>query len=187
MSQLASQRTAAGPAVTSQSSQFLTFVLGPELFALDILGVREIIEYAEITTVPMMPDYVRGVLNLRGAVVPVIDLQVRFGRQASAVGKRTCVIIIEALLGEERQTVGLVVDAVNAVLDIPASDIEPPPSFGASVRTEFIQGVGKVEGRFVILLDLDNIMSAEELLPLENPEELEGGAEPAADPAEPVH
>ena len=152
------------PAAAAQLSQYLTFVLSSEMFALDILSIREIIEYAEITAVPMMPDYVRGVINLRGAVVPVVDLQVRFGRPASPVGKRTCVIIIEATMaGGERQVVGLVVDAVNAVLDIPPTDIEPAPAFGANVRTEFIRGMGKVDNRFVILLDLDNVMNARDL------------------------
>jgi len=187
MAQLAIPGTPAAAAAAVPSSQYLTFVLGPEPFALDILGVREIIEYAEITTVPMMPDYVRGVINLRGAVVPVVDLQVRFGRAASAVSKRTCVIIIEAQVGEDRQVVGLVVDAVNAVLDIPAGDIEPAPSFGASVRTEFIQGVGKVDGRFVILLDLDNIMSAQDLAPLENPQGLEDAEAAQTDASESMH
>ena len=148
-------------------SQYLTFVLGSEVFAVAILGIKEIIEYPEITSVPMMPDYFRGVINLRGAVVPVVDLQVRFGRAVSAVSKRTGIVIIEALAGGERQVVGLVVDAVNAVLDIPAGDIEPPPTFGVSVRAEFIHGMAKVDGRFVILLDVDHVLSAQDIQQLD--------------------
>src|ERR1700761_9669977 len=133
--------SAAGTAADgAQTHQYLTFMLGGELFAIGILCIKEIIEYASLTEVPMMPAAVRGVINLRGAVVPVLDLPVRFGKAASAVNKRTCIVIIDVMLGSERQTLGLVVDAVNAVLDVPSSDIEPPPAFGASIRTEFIQG-----------------------------------------------
>lgn len=151
--------TAAAPA-----GQFLTFVLGGEVFALGILAIKEIIEYSDLTTVPMTPQYVRGVINLRGAVVPVLDLLVRFARQPSPVTKRTCIVIVEINAGGERHDIGLVVDAVNAVLDIPAGDIEPPPGFGATVRTEYIQGMAKVNNRFVILLDVDQALAAEELL-----------------------
>lgn len=151
--------TAAAPA-----GQYLTFVLGGEVFALGILAIKEIIEYSDLTTVPMTPQYVRGVINLRGAVVPVLDLLVRFARQPSPVTKRTCIVIVEINAGGERHDIGLVVDAVNAVLDIPAGDIEPPPGFGATVRTEYIQGMAKVNNRFVILLDVDQALAAEELL-----------------------
>ena len=151
--------TAAAPA-----GQYLTFVLGGEVFALGILAIKEIIEYSDLTTVPMTPEYVRGVINLRGAVVPVLDLLVRFARQPSPVTKRTCIVIVEINAGGERHDIGLVVDAVNAVLDIPAGDIEPPPGFGATVRTEYIQGMAKVNNRFVILLDVDQALAAEELL-----------------------
>ena len=150
--------TAAAPA-----GQYLTFVLGGEVFALGILAIKEIIEYSDLTTVPMTPQYVRGVINLRGAVVPVLDLLVRFARQPSPVTKRTCIVIVEINAGGERHDIGLVVDAVNAVLDIPAGDIEPPPAFGATVRTEYIQGMAKVSNRFVILLDVDQALAAEEL------------------------
>src|ERR1700761_3901730 len=136
----ANTKTTAAKAEASQAGQYLSFVLGTETFAIGIMAIKEIIEYASLTEVPMMPAYVRGVINLRGAVVPVLDLPVRFGKASSAVTKRTCIVIIDVVLGSERQTLGLVVDAVNAVLDVPSSDIEPPPAFGASIRTEFIQG-----------------------------------------------
>ena len=119
-----------------------------------------------VTEVPMMPAYVRGVINLRGSVVPVLDLPVRFGKASSAVTKRTCIVIVEIQAGGEARDVGVVVDTVNAVLDIPSSDIEPPPSFGARIRTDFIQGMGKVDGRFVILLDVHQVLSDEELAAL---------------------
>jgi purine-binding chemotaxis protein CheW len=128
-----------------------------------ILAIKEIIEYANLTEVPMMPAYVRGVINLRGAVVPVIDLSVRFGKPPSPVTKRTCIVIIEIEASGERHDVGVVVDAVNAVLDIPANEIEPPPTFGTRIRTDFIQGMGRVNGRFVILLDVNHVLAVEEM------------------------
>ena len=111
----------------------------------------------------MSPQYVRGVINLRGAVVPVLDLSVRFGRQASPVTKRTCIVIIEVEAGVERHVIGVIVDTVNAVLDIPATEIEPPPSFGMHIRTELVQGMGKVGGRFVILLEVNRMLAADDL------------------------
>jgi purine-binding chemotaxis protein CheW len=151
---------------SEQMHQYLTFVLSGEVFAIGILAIKEIIEYAHLTTVPMTPEYVRGVINLRGAVVPVLDLSVRFGKEASPVTKRTCIVIIEIDVDGVRHDVGVVVDTVNAVLDIPASEIEPPPSFGARIRTDFIQGMGKVNGKFVILLDVNQVLAAQELLAL---------------------
>jgi purine-binding chemotaxis protein CheW len=111
----------------------------------------------------MMPEYVRGVINLRGAVVPVLDVSVRFGREASPVCKRTCIVIIEVHAGGARQEMGLVVDAVNSVLEIAPPQIEPPPTFGARIRTDFIRGMGKVEGRFVIILNVEHLLAAEEI------------------------
>lgn len=151
----------AGPS----TAQYLTFQLGREVFGLGILCIKEIIEYPVITQVPMTPEYIRGVINLRGAVVPVLDLQTRFGRPASNVTKRSCIVIVEVEDGtqENRQIVGLIVDAVNEVLDIAASDIERPPEFGAHVQREFIQGMGKVDNRFIILLDANKVLNADEL------------------------
>lgn len=157
---------ASGPALAAakheQAQQYLTFTLGTEVFAIGILAIKEIIEYSSLTSVPMMPPYVRGVINLRGAVVPVLDLSVRFGKQASPTTKRTCIVIIEISTAGERQDVGVVVDAVDSVLDIPPDQIEPPPAFGARVSTDFIQGMGKVNGKFVILLDVNSVLAPEE-------------------------
>jgi len=148
---------------TERTNQYLTFQLAGEVFAIGILAIREILEYTSLTAVPMMPTYVRGVINLRGAVVPVLDLLVRFGKTPAEVTKRTCIVIVEVTTHGERQVFGVVVDSVNAVLDIPASEIEPPPSFGARIRTDFIQGMGKVNDRFVVLLDVDHVLAAEEI------------------------
>ena len=152
----------------TEEQQYLTFTLGGEMFAIEILNIKEIIEYGHLTTVPMMPEFVRGVINLRGRVVPVIDLSVRFGRKATDTTKRTCNVIIEVQAEGETIDIGIVVDAVSEVLEIPASEIEPPPSFGAKIRADFISGMGKVKGEFVIILGLDKVLSVEEMAVLTN-------------------
>ncbi|QWT46664.1 chemotaxis protein CheW [Azospira inquinata] len=156
-------REAARDGGAVEQQQFLTFQLSGELFGLSILTIKEIIEFGALTPVPMMPAYMRGVINLRGAVVPVIDLSVRFGRPPSQVTRRSCVVIVEVETEVGQQVLGVLVDAVNEVLDIPADQIEPPPSFGARIRSEFIAGMGKVAKGFVILLDADRVLSVEEL------------------------
>jgi len=148
---------------TEDQQQYLTFMLGGETFAIGILGIKEIIEYHGLTEVPMMPACIRGVINLRGAVVPVLDLAARFGKKSSDVTKKTCIVIVEVQSGQDRHDMGVVVDAVNAVLEIPASEIEPPPSFGAKIRSDFIEGMGKVAGKFVILLNVNQVLSTEEI------------------------
>lgn len=148
--------------------QYLTFMLGGETFAICILRIKEIIEYHGLTEVPLMPACIRGVINLRGEVVPVLDLSARFGKQPSPVTKRTCIVIIEGPRDEvSRQDIGVVVDAVNAVQEIPVSDIEPPPAFGTHIRTGFIEGIGKINGKFVILLNIGQVLSQDELGALE--------------------
>lgn len=151
---------------TDQASQYLTFMLGGEMFAIGILGIKEILEYASVTDVPMMPPHIRGVINLRGAVVPVVDLSVRFGREPGKVSKRTCIVIVEIRVADAIQDVGLVVDAVNEVLDIHSTDIEPPPAFGARISTDFIAGMGRVNGKFVIVLDVHHVMTDDDLTTL---------------------
>ena len=147
-------------------TQYLTFLLGDERFAVGILHVKEIIEYAGTATVPMMPDCVRGVINLRGAVVPVIDLSAQFGRGVAAIGKRTSIIIAEIDDGDGKQVLGMMVDAVSAVVEIEAPDIEPAPPFGARIRADFIAGIAKCQGRFVILLALERVLSTGEVVAL---------------------
>jgi len=142
---------------------YLAFRLAGEVYAIDILRIREIIEYTPPTTVPMMPPSLRGVINLRGAVVPVIDLAVRFGREATGVGKRTCFVIVEVEHEGATHVLGLMVDGVNAVMEIGAADIEPPPSFGTRVNAEFIAGMARFDGRFVIILDIGRVLSIEEM------------------------
>ena len=152
----------------ADSKQYLTFMLGTEMFSINILCIKEIIWYSGLTEVPMMPPCIRGVINLRGAVVPVMDLSARFGRTSTPVTKSTCIVIIE-VAGQaegERQNVGVVVDAVQAVLEISSTEIEPPPNFGAKIRGDFIEGIGKVNSKFVILLNVDSVLSSGEICKL---------------------
>ena len=154
---------AANAASQQDQQQYLTFMLGSEVFAIGILAIKEIIEYGQLTNVPMMPDFIRGVINLRGAVVPVVDLSNRFGRTSTTVTRRTCIVIVEVTTGDEQQDIGVVVDAVNEVLEIPGNQIEPPPSFGAKIRTDFIQGMGKVNNKFIIILNVGKVLSVDEM------------------------
>lgn len=157
---------AANFAAQQNQQQYLTFMLGGEVFAIGILSIKEIIEYGNITEIPRMPGFIRGVINLRGAVVPVINLGARFGKRTTDITRRTCIVIIEVANGEENQDVGVMVDAVNEVLEISASEIEPAPSFGANIRADFIDGMGKIDGKFVIILNIHQVLSVEEMATL---------------------
>jgi purine-binding chemotaxis protein CheW len=143
--------------------QYLTFTLGQEQFALGILVIKEIIQYGQLTTVPLMPNFIRGVINLRGAVVPIIDLSARLGRGVAPLGRRTCIIIIEIEYDHEALDIGVMVDAVSAVIDINTNQIEAAPGFGASVRIDFIAGMSKVNDQFIIILDVAHTFALDEL------------------------
>lgn len=145
---------------------YLAFLLGHEVYAIEIERIREIVEYSKPTVVPMMPPSVRGVINLRGGVVPVIDLTVRFGAPPTAVGRRTCFVIVEVAHAGSVHVLGLVVDRVNAVTEIRPGDIEPPPAFGARINTEFIRGMARNDDGFVIILDVARTLSMEEMAAL---------------------
>lgn len=156
-------RAGGAAAVVVAEHPYLAFRLDDEVYAVNILRVREIIAYTSLTSVPMMPPSVRGVINLRGAVVPIIDLSVRFGRSPTGVGQRTCFVIVEVEYAGAIHILGLMVDGVNAVKEIPAADIEPAPVFGTKVQTEFIEGMARVDGSFVIILDIARVLSIEEM------------------------
>ncbi len=143
--------------------QYLTFSLGDEVFAMDIRCVREIIQYGHMTMVPLMPEFVRGVINLRGAVLPVIDLQSRFGRARAQLGKKTCIIIFDATLADEKVELGLLVDSVSEVVDIAHSEVEPPPQFGTSIRRDFVQGIAKVGAVFIVILAPERALDINEM------------------------
>lgn len=146
-----------------ESHQYLTFLVGKESFAMPIGSIREIIEFCALTEVPLMPSFLRGVINLRGSVVPVIDLSVRFGRAQTTVAKRTCIIIMELQQDDQQLLLGVMVDAVSAVLSVEDERIEPRPSFGAGVRADFIEGMININERFVVVLDVQQVLSVDEL------------------------
>ena len=160
----------------AQGQQYLTFAVSAEAFAIPISAIKEIIEYRPPTDVPMMPPFIRGIINLRGRVVPVIDLSVRFGRGKGEVSRRTCIVVLEIIHEGEQQDISVVVDAVSAVLDIADADIEPPPQFGARLRSDFISGMGKIAEKFVIILNVDRVLSIEELSMLDG---ISGSENPA--------
>jgi purine-binding chemotaxis protein CheW len=145
------------------NDQYLTFFIRGEEYAVRILRVKEIIEYESVTRVPTTPVHVRGVINLRGTVLPVIDLAAKFGHGDSEATRTTCVIVAETKLDGGVLVVGLLADSVSSVIDIAASAIEPPPSFGTNIRVDFLTGMGKLEGRLVLILDLDRILTPLEL------------------------
>ena len=165
ISTMSKRREATGPRglPKESKSQFLAFGLGGESFAMEIRFLKEVIQYETLTEVPLMPSFIRGVINLRGAVVPVLDLAVRFGHRPSEVSRRTCIVILELAQGEGTTVIGVIVDHVNEVLELAPSEIEPAPSFGNDSRAEFISGVGKLPSGFVILLDVKHLLSFEEL------------------------
>ena len=147
-----------------QQSQYLTFFIDGEEYAIGILRVKEIIRYDTITRIPTTPRWIRGVLNLRGLVVPVVDLAAKFGIRESPVTGQTCVVIVETDLDGDRTLMGVVADAVSQVLDLRPEEIGEPPPFGTSIRVDYIVGMGKVGKKFVLILDIDGVLSADELM-----------------------
>lgn len=148
----------------AKPGQYLTFVLNNETYAIGILSIKEIIAYDHLTEVPMMPNFIRGVINLRGRVVPVVDLLSRFGNGNTVLAKRTSIVIIETLNEDNSiNDIGIIVDAVNEVVDVNVDMIEPPPSFGAAIRPEFIIGMAKRQSQFIVMLAVDNILAINEL------------------------
>lgn len=156
---------------TDDSNQYLTFMLSGETYGINILDIKEIIEYGKLTPVPMMPEFIAGVINLRGSVVPIINLKLRFGGNTTEIGKRTSIVIIEVGNNDRKNEIGIIVDIVNEVIDLAESDIEPAPSFGAHIRADFIQGMGKIGEQFLILLDVNQVLSVEELSIVEQTKE----------------
>ncbi|HVM60248.1 MAG TPA: chemotaxis protein CheW [Verrucomicrobiae bacterium] len=152
-----------GNEMAHRAGKYLTFKLGAEEFGLEILKVQEIIKMMDITRVPRTPDFVRGVINLRGKVIPVVDLRLRFAMEAKATTDKTCVIVVQVRRDNLTVTMGTIVDEVSEVLDIGGEQIEPAPEFGEMVNTDFIVGMGKVGKRVVMLLDVDKVLSQQEL------------------------
>ncbi len=147
--------------------QYLTFKLADEIFAFDVAKVREILELTTITKVPQTPDYMRGVINLRGSVVPVIDMKLSFAMERTEQTINTCIIVVEVNLDGETLVLGILADSVQEVVEMEPDLIEPPPRLGTKLNTEFIKGMGKVENNFVMILDIDKIFSVKELTELQ--------------------
>ena len=148
---------------TVNSKQYVTFCLAEELFGVEVSRTREILSVISVTSVPQTPDYMLGVINLRGQVVPVIDMRLKLGLSATDETQDTCIIVVEVLVDGEPIVVGALADAVREVLEIKSDDIEPPPRLGTRLNTEFIKGMGKIDEEFLILLDIDKIFNSDEL------------------------
>lgn len=171
--------------VVSSSSQYLTFTLDQEHYAVDIGKVREVLEFTSVTKVPRTPDFMRGMINLRGSVVPVIDLRLKFGLTRTEKTVDTCIIITEVPVDGEQIVLGALADSVQEVIELDAGQIEPPPKMGTRVNTDFIRGMGKRDDMFLIILDIDKVLSESEVRAVAAaptnapPQELHGTAAPA--------
>jgi purine-binding chemotaxis protein CheW len=150
-----------------RAGKYLTFRLAQEEFGLEILKVQEIIGMMKVTRVPQVPEFMRGVINLRGKVIPVVDLRLKFGMEALEDTERTCIIVVQIVGRGHEMTIGIIVDEVSEVMDIGTDRIEPPPALGSDVDTTFLLGMGKVDEKVIIMLDIDKVLSTEDICVLE--------------------
>lgn len=150
-------------ATRNETTQFLTFTLADDVFAIDVTMAKEVLDLCDVTRVPQTPEYMLGVINLRGSVVPVIDMRLKFGMPAADKTRDTCIVVVEVDVDGDSVVVGALADSVREVLDLDPSQIEPPPRIGTRLNTDFIKGMGNIDGRFVIILDINRVFSAEEL------------------------
>ena len=160
----------------TETTQYLTYKLGDEIYALDIAKVREVLDFTTVTKVPRTPDFMRGVINLRGSVVPVVDLRLKFGMSATEKTVNTCVIITEVTVDNDTTVLGALADSVQEVIDLAPTDISPAPKIGTRLRTEFIRGMGKRDDRFIIILDIDKVFSSDELASVQQADTTSAGA-----------
>lgn len=157
----------------TETRQYLTFRLGGEVFALDVAKVREVLDLTAITKIPQTPDFMRGVINLRGSVVPVADLRLCFGMERGEDTKNSCIIVVEVQLGGDAAVIGALADSVEEVLDLEPDQIEPPPRIGMQIRTDFILGMGKRESQFLMILDIDRVFSEDQIVQMQGAEAVE--------------
>jgi purine-binding chemotaxis protein CheW len=161
----------------TETTQYLTFKLEDEVFAVDISKVREVLDFTAITKVPRTPDFMRGVINLRGSVVPVVDMKLKFGMTKTEKTVNTCIIIVEVTVDNETTILGALADSVQEVMDLEPNQIESAPKIGTKLRTEFIKGMGKKDDHFIIILDIDKVFSGSELALVQGaPAETQAGA-----------
>jgi purine-binding chemotaxis protein CheW len=151
-----------------KSNSFLSFTLGNEFFATNVAKVLNILEMMKITKVPKMPDYMLGVINLRGSVLPLIDLRIKFGMKQTEYTTNTCILVLEVKIEKDLLKVGALVDSVQEVFEITPEEIQPPPQIGSKYKSEFIYGIAKISEEFIMLLDMDKIFSTEELIDLKH-------------------
>ena len=163
MSNVAKTMNQAVKAISEREGKYLTFTLAEEEYGIGILKIKEIIGMMPITSVPQTPEFVKGVINLRGKVIPIIDLRLRFGMEEMEYTERTCIIVVEIQSHSGTIMIGIVVDSVSEVLNIKGEDIEDTPAFGKKLNTEYILGMAKMEGGVKILLDIDRVLSTEEI------------------------
>jgi len=149
---------------TSTSVQYLTFKLDEEVYAVDVAKVREILDFSPITKVPRTPEFMRGVINLRGSVVPVVDMRLKFGMQKTEKSVNTCIVVVEVMLENEATIIGALADSVQEVIELEPGQIEPPPKIGSRLKVEFLKGMGKIGDRFLMILDIDKVFSSGEIM-----------------------
>ena len=154
----------------TEARQYLTFKLGNEIFATDVAKVREVLDLTTITAIPRTPDFMSGVINLRGSVVPVVDLRLCLEMSKIEKTRNTCIVVVEVVLGGESTVIGVLADSVEEVIDLEPEHIQPPPRIGTHIRTDFIKGMGKRDAQFVMILDIDRVFSAEDLVAVRAPE-----------------
>jgi len=165
----------------TQTSQYLTFKLDNEIYAMDITTVREVLDITQITKVPQMPDFMCGVINLRGSVVPVVDLRLKFGLEKAASVREACIVIIEIILDDEETVLGILVDSVQEVISLEPEQIDPPPRIGTRLKTQFIKGMGKKDKEFIIILETAKVFSAEELAVVQTTDDIPMPETPGGD------
>lgn len=149
---------------TTTSVQYLTFKLGEEVYAVDVAKVREILDFSPITKVPRTPEYMRGVINLRGSVVPVVDMRLKFGMPKTEKSVNTCIVVVEVMLENESTIIGALADSVQEVIELEPGQIELPPKIGSRLKVEFLKGMGKIGDRFLMILDIDKVFSSGEIM-----------------------
>ena len=164
----------------TEMRQYLTFKLGNEVFGIDVAKVREVLDFTNITEIPRTPEFMSGVINLRGSVVPVVDLRLCFEMSKTESTRNTCIVVVEVLLDGEPTVIGALADSVEEVIDLEPDQIQPAPRIGTHIRTDFIRGMGKRDAQFIMILDIDRVFSADELAAVRGPDAGKAAAEVAA-------
>ncbi len=166
--------------VITEVTQYLTFKLGEEIFGVDVSQVQEILEMIPITRIPQTPPFMKGVINVRGKVVPIVDLRLKFGMEEEESTVDTCIVVVEVAMEGETLVLGAIADSVDEVIDQQSDQIEPPPRIGTNLNTEFIKGMGKRDDHFIIILDINKIFSTAEITIVKEMERIRTGAEPSS-------